>query len=44
MAEALGVATDIEEDGTLCVALDSGEMRKIHSGEITLRFDNGKEI
>lgn len=43
-AEALGVATDIEEDGTLCVALDSGEMRKIHSGEITLRFDNGKEI
>ena len=42
--ELLATATDIEDDGTLCVALDSGETRKIHSGEITLRFDNGKEI
>ena len=42
--ETLATATDIEDDGTLCVTLDSGETRKIHSGEITLRFDNGKEI
>lgn len=42
--ETLATATDIEEDGTLCVSLDSGELKKIHSGEITLRFDNGKEI
>ncbi len=42
--EMLATATDIEDDGTLCVTLDSGETRKIHSGEITLRFDNGKEI
>ena len=42
--ELIATATDIEDDGTLCVTLDSGETRKIHSGEITLRFDNGKEI
>ena len=42
--EILATATDIEDDGTLSVTLDSGETRKIHSGEITLRFDNGKEI
>ena len=35
---------DIDERGALCVMLDSGEIKKIHSGEITLRFDNGKEI
>lgn len=42
--EVLATATDIEADGTLCVTLDSGEAQRIHSGEITLRFDNGKEI
>ena len=42
--ETLATATDIEDDGTLCVTLDSGETKRIHSGEITLRFDNGKEI
>ena len=37
-------AEDIKEDGTLVVRLSSGEIRELHSGEITLRFDDGKEI
>ncbi len=38
------LAEDIRDDGTLVARLDSGEMRELHSGEITLRFDDGKEI
>ena len=40
----LATVDDIEDSGALCVTLDSGERRVIRSGEITLRFDNGKEI
>ena len=38
------LATDIRNDGALMVTLDSGEVKALSSGEITLRFDNGKEI
>ena len=37
-------AEDIKEDGALVVRLSTGERRELHSGEITLRFDDGKEI
>ena len=36
--------TDIKENGALCVELKSGEEKIVSSGEITLRFHDGKEI
>lgn len=38
------LAEDIRDNGTLVVRLESGDVRELHSGEITLRFDDGKEI
>ncbi len=42
--QMLATVEDIDDSGALHVSLDSGERKVIRSGEITLRFDNGKEI